>query len=262
MSDSRSRRFRRYHLWLLVLIGCAGTETDDPSIDFRSSACKSKELTGAALSVDEATTADPRGQLGGGEAYDGLNCFAWTAARDGRLRVDIYNFTGSCGEGLDGRAVLDDSTLALFASPKGCAVASCGSCQYDLSFELGGVRVDQPLPVTLQFEYCGNTPREARGAVTLPLDRRASGVICRTGACHHGIGHFCGKLHCPPCADKDGGFHNSCGSADDPGCPADLVCDERTSTKACLAKCTSDSDCLVEVERCDGGACRLRETFE
>lgn len=244
---------------LLSVAGCSKSETEP--VRFASSDCKSKHASTTALLRSEAADAGAEA-LGGGPAYDGLFCFAWKTQAEGGVRIDVYNFEGPCGRGFEGRAVRKGSDVDLFVRPKGCAVAACGSCQYDVAFDLLDVPTDAPLNVSLALEYCEEAaPQRAAGSLTLPLDTRPDGIICQAGACRSQLKQTCGIAHCPPCSDAVGGVADSCATAAPSACGPGLVCEDDAERPTCVASCSADSDCMLEIEHCQDGSCRLRETF-
>jgi hypothetical protein len=242
---------------VLVFCGpsCTGTETDNPVADFDRSACKSGGsalrlpgvmATRAALTVDSAD-------------YEGLYCFAWKASDDGRMRLDVFNMVGGCHidwELADAR--YDAKGLRLRVQNDECAVAGCGSCAYDLSFDLTGIDRDAPLPMSLSQLNCDDELTRDATTLILPIDERGEGVICREGGGNRFVIE-CGVAHSTPCAEQGPGRCADEGAT----CGDGLVCDPRTdaSQDLCLTGCESDDDCPLPVEACVAGACRLRETF-
>lgn len=229
-----------------------GTETDNPVIGFDASECKSdRSATALTLSGSARVAAAPA--FGAGDEYTGLNCFAWEPRGADGLRVQVFNMIGGCHVVWErGPARWNGETLELTVRPDNCAVAGCGSCAYDLVFELDGVDRSAPLPLALYQDYCTGEREEPRARLTLPLDERPQGMLCRAGAWP--FSRECGGAHGPICSDGEGGPNAG-------PCAEGLVRDQSSEPEVCLTPCTSDSDCPLEVESCQAGMCQLRETF-
>src|SRR5689334_5140451 len=117
---------------LTVLCACAGTETDNPVLDFDKSNCKSH---GLALSVDPGV-ARTRAMLDVDDSiYDGLYRYAWETTASGALTLDVINYSGGCSvDWAFESADLDGHKLSLAVINDRCSVAACGSCIYDFTF--------------------------------------------------------------------------------------------------------------------------------
>jgi hypothetical protein len=245
---------------LIASISCSDVDTQ--LARFSASECKSKRTSGTALSTLGADAGVSSAAITGAE-YNGLNCFAWEQEPAGALRIEFYNLRDGCSVTWEGSAVRTDSKLELTAKNADCIVAACGSCEYDVAFELeptatGEPLEPEPLAVELYVDDCQS--RTLSAGASLPVHERSSGIVCREAA--HISGYFgCGGAHLRPCRNELGGVATSC---DEPGatCNQGLVCEPRADERlVCVATCSADSDCLAEVEHCEAGRCRLRETF-
>lgn len=240
---------------LLCNPSCTGTETDNPVIDFERSACKSE---GSALRLPGVMAARAPLTLDAAD-YEGLYCFAWESGTNGRLRIDVFNMVGGCHidwELADAR--FDEKGLRLRVQNDECAIAGCGSCAYDLSFDMEGIDRDAPLPLALQQLDCDGEPTRDATVLTLPVDERSEGVLCRESWTR--FTGECGGAHSPPCADQRPATRCADEGA---SCDDGFVCDAGSdeSSDLCLTACESDADCPLPVEACVDGACRLRGTF-
>jgi hypothetical protein len=241
---------------------CTGTETDNPVVDFARTGCKNRaDGAGTLESVGRAASALTLDRAD----YNGLYCFAWDAREDDRLRIDVLNAVGSCHvDWALGASRLDSGGLALAVQNNECAIAACGSCAYDFEFDVGGV--DRTAPLRLEFSQldCEGKPARDATTVTLPIDERPQGVVCQEGG--RGLANLllsCGSPWFPPCASSEG-RPNGPGRCDSPiACDPGLICEPRTEQAfdMCLRACETDADCALDVEFCDAGACRLRDTF-
>jgi hypothetical protein len=247
---------------LIAGLSCSDIGAGTQMAHFSASECKSRQTSSTALSASGADASVSSAAVAGAE-YNGLNCFAWQQEPAGALRIEFYNLRSGCSVTWEGSAVRTESKLELTAKNADCVVAGCTSCEYDVAFELeppaaGQPPADKPLAVELYEDDCQS--RTLSASASLPVHERASGVVCREAA--HISGYFgCGGAHLQPCRDEAGGVASSC---DEPGasCNQGLVCEPRPDERlVCVATCTADSDCLAEVEHCEAGLCRLRETF-
>ena len=246
-------------LCLLLLCGpsCTGTETDNPVIDFERSGCNGDGGSALRLPGVMATRA---ALAVGSSDYAGLYCFAWEANGEGRLRVDVFNMVGGCHIDWElAESRLDGGGLTLRVRNGECAVAGCGSCIYDLSFEVQGIDASAPLPLSLEQLDCDEEPSRDATTLMLPIDERREGVLCREG----GWPAFqidCDRPHFPPCAQRSRTMRCANEGA---ACGGSSVCTARPDEAydLCLTACESDDDCSLPVEACTAGACRLRETF-
>jgi len=233
-----------------------GTETDNPVVDFDATECKTH---GTALTL--ATVARTAAALDmDPSAYDGLYCYAWETLHDGRLSIDIINFMGGCYMTWKlGASRVEGSRIDLGVSEGYCEQAGCGACPYDFTFEIEGVDLSEPAEVQLRPYDChGGGNYEPEPTLVLPIDTRAAGMLCRPQPnVDYEVG--CGRAHLPPC---DEGGTREAGDCED-GCAAGLTCvdSEEQNGDRCYTACDQDTDCPLGIESCQGGACRLRETF-
>lgn len=250
MLRNLSRRSALVCALALTLSMCTteGTETDNPVLDFDATECKSHSTaltlatvarTSAALAVDPSN-------------YDGLYCYAWEAHDDGSLTIDVLNYLSGCSIVWQlGESRVSGDQVDLGISISRCAIAGCGSCVYDLTFELEAIDLDAPADVQLRRLGCDGSEDELEPRVTLPIDASASGIRCRPLP-SYGFEEKCGGVHEPPCT---GGCES--------GCDDGLACahDEILDHDSCFAACEADADCPLDIESCRDGACRLRDTF-
>ena len=242
----------------LALSACAdtGTETDNPVLEFESSECNAPASdyyasqspvarSSAALSFDPAL-------------YNGLYCYAWEAHDDGVVTLDVLNYNGGCGAqyALADTRVERGSIQLGIINPT-CTWASCdATCLFDFSYELAGVDTSARAELQLRRVACDDSSEERREPrVILPLDEQREGVLCRQVT--YGAGApTCGLAHTPPCgADYFGTCADGCGEG--LACVEDALGDE----DLCFTACEADEDCPLDIEACEDGACRLRETF-
>lgn len=228
-----------------------GTDTGNPPlIDFDESGCKSHQYEKELRSQSLETTSAFENPL-----YDGLTCFVWQRLEAGSLRVQITNYADSCGADLSWtpEARVVDGELQLALMDTRCIVAGCGSCVYDLSYD---VRVDttSDLAVSLEHEGCGATRKLT---ARLPLATQEAGSSCvyaDHGALfwHAGTTGSLGKRHMPCVTSPKDGPSQQC----DDG----LVCSAPSPERPiCLARCTSDAECDA-LTRCSDGVCQLHTT--
>lgn len=251
---------RKLSLCTLALTVCmcttdSGTETDNPLVVFEGSECKSGQgltLPSAVMRTAAALTLEP-------ELYDALHCFAWERLGSGAVQVDVLNYSAGCHVAWEpGEVVLEDDRLTLTVRNAACAVAGCGSCIYDFTFEVSDVDEARPLQLTFQEDTCHDI--ELAAELTLPLDERESGIVCREVRFYTGLEPICGTAHAPPCTGMDGPLTCATGACDDEA----LTCvarPEDADGDVCLETCEDHADCSLEIESCQGGLCRLRETF-
>jgi hypothetical protein len=240
---------------VLLLPMCAhdGTETDNPVIDFEATRCKGRS-TGLSLPAVARTASaqalDP-------SAYEGLYCYGWEVLDGGVLALDVINRSAGCYvQWQPGPSRVDGSRIDLGVANGSCAIAGCGSCEYDFSFEVEGTDHGRPAELQLHAYDCEGNEDAQGPVVVLPIDERPEGLLCRPQR-NVGFDFGCGKAHLPPCTEE--GSEGSCEDA----CPEGLVCveDAVDDDDLCFTSCSDDSDCPLEVESCQDGACRLRETF-
>ncbi len=234
-----------------------GTETDNPAngdlVGFEDSGCKSH--AGAARRIGTSTEA-----LVDASEYDGLNCIAWQERDDEALTVSLSNLRGPCGVSWRGQAFAHDDRLELVLENPACQVARCGSCVYDLRFEVARVGDAAGLPVAIGFRDCPGQAVHFEFEMTLPDTTSESGILCRYAdrsaydalVSHEGR---CGEV-LTPC----GTGSTSCGVESEATCAEGLSCVETTSAEdsRCLAACSENDDCVPSgVSQCIDGLCRI-----
>jgi hypothetical protein len=252
--------------WLCACTA-AGTETDNPLANFQGTECKSGETTSALTLASTSSLAQPAtgdsapDPFVAGPEYDGLFCVAWDASDAGDLRIDLYNYPGGCHVDWIGHARASDEGLNLELEVAGCRIAGCGGCIYDLSFELRRIDVAAPLPLAVAERSCSESPDAEIAELTLPLDERRSGVLCRPDPdALLGLQVPCGRAHLGVC-DSEFMSATSCSEPGAPACADGLACATVGEHDVCLTACSADAHCPLAIERCDEGVCRLRETF-
>jgi hypothetical protein len=246
----------RYKAWgLLTVVASllAGAHCGDGPGDsgtltaFISSGCKSK-MTGQAL------TSQSTGSIG----YDGLKCVAWEVASDNTV-FRLYNVEGGCGASYEGHASIADSGRAVTLSltnPSG-AIAGCGWCVYDFTFQVRGPVTGSNLTVAIERSNSAEPGREGTTTFTLPAQSRATGIVCSYG------NEFAMRDH----ARKTGlsGHRNFPCDVDivpsNGGCQPGLACTPSATGAAqplCLAPCAASLDCGDDqLYGCSAGLCKL-----
>jgi len=263
--------------WVTILLGaltysCSsthGTETQNPGIPLRSfkdSGCKKDNAKFNSSDGGISTATQALVATDYGTETRGLKCVAWEAIGDEQLKIDFYNFDGSCGAKWSGDAsVADDGSLELGLANPGCAIASCGTCMYDWSFELGGVNVLKDVTVALSIDTCpGQKPAAIpirSVSLTLPTAARPTGIVCNYGD-FGGLGWQamalgeCGT-EAMPCSGTSMCSANP--GATDPTCQADLICTDNGNAdqRICARSCAADADCgALGILSCQAGLCR------
>jgi hypothetical protein len=244
---------------LLALPMCArdGTETDNPLIDFDATDCKG----GSALSLSPAVARTQAALELPAEGYANLFCYAWQVNDGGTVTIDVINYGGGCGvDWTASETRIESNRVDLGIQNASCAVAACGSCRYDLSFEVAGLALDAPANVSIVEAGCNGEPDDASERVELPIDREPEGARCRMLG--GGFVPQCGGLRerpCTPVVEVDEPF----GTCREGRCADGLTCLEQAFEEQdiCFSACEDDADCPLAIESCQDGACRLRETF-
>lgn len=256
---SRELGPRNAALCALALAMCTctnGTETDNPVIDFEASECKG----GSALSLSPAVARTQAALQMPAEQYANLFCYAWQVNDGGTVTIDVINYSGGCGVTWSlSEARVDGDRVELGIANASCVVAGCGSCRYDLSFEVAGVMLDAPAQVQVVEQGCNGAPDDASERVELPIDREPQGTLC--SLLSGGFVPECGGLRERPCMPDD--------VLDQPGTCAAGLCDEGFACAerayldqdVCFTACADDGDCPLAIESCQEGACRLREAL-
>lgn len=239
---------KRLSAWLVVgsVVACTstgGTETGNPASleHFTASECKNQGpgVAPQALVLQSS--------------IEGLQCVEWSRAGSGALTLRLANFPEPCGEQYGGAAKLaEDGTLELSVYKDRCEVLKCGSCVFDFEFQLSGVETSEPLALRTGSAVCAGRAVSWEEALTLAVDERESGVVCRylprnTLEQYASSRSACGTLNMP------------CGNCSNDGpetCAEGLSC---TSVAAgdsrCLASCESDDDC-GGATTCRDGVCQ------
>lgn len=236
--------------FLVAALSCTGgTETDNPATltDFTGSACKSQ-------------TQDPGQQAIVLESdAEGLQCVEWEKQPDGSLGVRLLNFPEPCGDDYQGTARLaQDGSLELAVHKASCDVLRCGSCVFDFAYTLSGIDFAEPLSIHLGSAVCASQPTTFADEVTLPVDERDRGVVCRylerSPLEQYGRGRgSCGERNLP-CGTCDG--------TDNLTCQSGLTCSELDDNDSrCLQDCTSDADCAGGLTTCQDGLCRASASW-
>jgi hypothetical protein len=239
----------------LSMCTSAGTETDNPVVDFNATDCKGGEELSLAPAVARTRAALDMPA----NDYEGLHCYAWQINDGGTITIDVINYGSGCGiEWSLADSVLDAEHVELGIRNAACIVAGCGSCTYDLSFEVKGVALDAPVEVQVREAGCDGADDHVLRAVELPIDREREGMLCRQTS--GGFPPECGGPRRPPCDNVVP--YDGVGTCSD-GCVEGLVCVERAldDRDLCFTPCEEDADCPLDIESCQDGACRLRETF-
>ncbi len=242
----------------LLLFGCAVvacTETDSgnpPVLDFATSGCKTNSEKARPGQSSDVTAGFEN------ELYDGLTCLVWSRPTEDTLHVDITNYATGCfvDKGWSPRARrTGDGALELVLKDDECAVAACGSCLYDLSFQIE-IDNEADLPVRVFQEGCEDqTPSPT---AVLPLSSQMSGAICaylQSGALqwHASTKGTIGQRNMPCSHEGDGGVTST-------SCVNGLACTElEAGHQLCLASCQTDANC-DSLTRCEAGVCKLSTT--
>lgn len=158
-----------------LVLGCAGTETTNPFRGFDASGCKRNTLETALAATSLADAQDA-----GVDAQP--QCVSYALDADA-LEVKLENFLGACEMSWAGSAALHGETLILRGknAARGCAVAACGACTYDLDFLVDAVDDSQALQLRIELGECidGSNPADIEVVtLTLPIDARPQGKLC------------------------------------------------------------------------------------
>ncbi len=224
-------------------VACVGTNTGNP-LSGEVSQCKSdsdfesKALTGA-------------------DRYDGLSCMYWERSDD-NLHLQALNFRGGCSITWQGAFERISSGPSVLLTNPSCAVAACGSCLYDATFDIdlreASVADDAEIPLRSDASCSGDA--DLIDVWTLEPDA-SQGITCQHAQgldWHANRLGTCGQANMP-CRQDDG----LCADNGEGPCDADLTCtDVGGSSFVCLQQCTRDEDCIAsDVMTCDEGLCRL-----
>ncbi len=237
----------------LALTACVGTDTGNPPvIDFGHSGCHSD-------ATDKGMHTGALDQAGPDPLYNGLTCMVWQRPQADTLQVKLINYEAGChsDSGWEPRTQLDaNGELALILHDSDCASASCGWCQYDVSFS---VRIPSSMSdgvVHVYKEGCGDERRAIRSA-WLPLSSSAehAGTACdyalRYAVEDQNYGYDLPRTICNTKGERQPVS----------GCATGKTCTDLTPglsypDERCLAQCTSNSDC-DSLSSCLDGVCKL-----
>jgi hypothetical protein len=221
---------------------------------FESSECKSHAAAPTAESGKKSE------DLVLASAYDGLQCVEWEKKDERTLIVRLLNVDSVCGAVWEGDVHVDsDGAATLVANNPSCKVARCGSCLYDLSYELSGVNDVRELPVKIGVNSCPTSGQTRwKGALKLPVGGADHGIVCRhvpadALAWHASSTSSCSARHMPCGSDL-------CGAECDAGLSCSAI--DGAADKRCLKTCTADADCGTDgTTSCVDGLCRLATSW-
>jgi hypothetical protein len=244
---------------LALTLGCGGSDTSQSRLNsFATSACK-KEAATSSSTQQALLVAD------GSPAYSGLQCIAWERVNADRIRLDLVNFDGACGAQWQGQATVDQMLSLRIYNP-GCRIASCGTCMYDWSFDVSGVKPAAEILLAITVDTCpgGTTQQTKTYELALPLEPD-HGVLCRY-ASWGGLGWqamatgTCGALGMPCQGTMMCGGSTATSTSGQSG----LTCGSNghATQLVCLQPCTGDADCPGSgVLACQSGLCRPAQTW-
>jgi hypothetical protein len=234
----------------LLVVSCSDPVGESTTFAFSGSGCKSK-MTGQALTSGPIASAD----------YDGLECVAWEIGQDANQRAvfHLYNVEGGCGVDYAGRAIVEAGGKAVTLSltnPKG-AIAGCGWCVYDFTFQVQGPASNSDLTVAIERSNGSERGKEGTTTFTLPAQSRPTGVICSHG------NQFAMQDHARK-TGRSGARNFPCDTTivtSNGGCLDHLTCtavDTAGTQKLCLPTCSATADCgNADLYRCAAGVCDL-----
>jgi hypothetical protein len=240
-----------------AVVEAGQAEASDPQpAAFSSSSCKKESTAKSRLArIFSLNVIDNEAGL------DGLRCIAWQRVGTDELRIDLYNFDGSCGAGWEGDgAMVANGTLSLNINNPSCMAANCGSCLYDWSFILHApVPANQTVPLAIAINICPGTSQPKM--LTATIGAETKGIRCTLadyGALNWQASakSTCGKVGMP-CVGSllcGSGSFTSTGT-----CDTDMVCDSSAAVNEprCLVPCASAADCpRTDVWTCQSGLCR------
>jgi hypothetical protein len=171
------------------LFGCADTETTSPLGSFTGSECKmhllgaTVDVSGVALTRDDDAGAEDAGV----PANDAIvSCISYQQHAD-QLHLTAMNFSAPCGVMTwQGGSHFDGDTLVVQSknANQDCAIARCGSCIYDFTYDVTGTAAGESLPLRIEVGGCANGDNLNLHAtkLELPLDHAKSGTVCRDSA--------------------------------------------------------------------------------
>ncbi|MET0286476.1 MAG: hypothetical protein ABW352_18485 [Polyangiales bacterium] len=228
----------------LLLAACSGTDTGNPPvIDFRNSACHDQSYTGDKDAILQSLDEGP---LTPDARYKGATCVV-SERREDALHVFVSNYEAACAEGVDWKPRVEersDGGLDLILEDDACQVGRCGTCLYDLDFELP-LALSTAQEVHIYQQGCGDQRHE----IAAPLDGVACDYTSVGALVFRARGETGERMLCGD------GAHGVWGPCDD-----GLACTEvGTQYGRCLRSCTQDADCDA-LSACDGSVCKLKST--
>lgn len=237
---AHSMCFATLATWALA---CVGTNTGNPL---------TSDISGCKSEADFESKA-----LTGTERYDGLSCMYWERTEQS-LHLQALNFRGGCSITWQGAFESISSGPSVLLTNPSCAVAACGSCLYDATFDIDlreiSIADNASIPLRSDASCSGDADLinfwSLRGDAT-------EGITCdyALGLDWHAHGRgTCGQTNMP-CRRDDG----LCPDDGTGPCDAGLTCTEvGTSNFVCLEQCTTDDDCTASgAMRCSDGLCRI-----
>jgi hypothetical protein len=239
-----------------------GTESGNPSLDFSTTECKSKEPSAESQSTGrwakQSVGKRPlQSSSISNSSYDGLNCIVWERIDDETLKLEVTNHADGCSEDKYWKPeaeLNDDGTLELRLENPTCTKASCGWCIYDLSFTVAVPSSLESLDVRVLDDSCSGEAQVA-SAAALSLASGAHGEVC-SYANPHALRWACAAgepRRYAPCSAED-----DC-HAEGTTCGAGLSCADLDQPR-CAPTCEVDADCADFANTsCVDGTCRLPE---
>lgn len=224
-------------------VACVGTNTGNPL---------TSDISGCKSESDFASKA-----LTGTERYDGLSCMHWERTEDS-LHLEALNFRGGCSITWQGTFEPISSGPSVLLTNPSCAVAACGSCLYDATFDIDlretSIADDASLPLRSDASCSGDADLIDFWSLR---SNASEGITCDYAQgldWHAGRLGTCGQTNMP-CRRDDG----LCADDGQGPCDAGLTCTEvSTSNFVCLEQCTTDDDCAApDVMSCNDGLCQL-----
>ncbi len=238
---------------ITVLIGCVDDEKSS-LVSFDGSECKHK----AYRDLDAKLSYNIKAVTPTNIKYEGLQCIRWDVETS---RIDLINFSASCGIDWEPKAVVDDSGVTLSLVNPDCGRAEC-SCFYDWSFVITEFPKLSSITTTVKEIHCDAAGGTRGFSAELPIGENSSGILCRQADEEPLYNHAI-------LSGLEGTLHMLCRSdVDDtlPDCDDGLICEEVKECSSlnpscfnlCMAECSDDSDCpLPEVLSCQEGLCKL-----
>ncbi len=219
-----------------------GTESGNPSLEFTTTQCKSKEPTtevqsaGRMLAIGASKL---QSTVALNSRYDGLNCFVWQRVDDDTLRIEVTNHADGCSEDEYWEPVAelnDDGRLDLRLENPSCTKAACGWCIYDLSFTVQVPSSVMELDVRLFDDSC-SAEAGVRSAAQLSLGSGTSGEVC-SYANRYALSWGCAGApgRYAPCSAADNCYEEGT------TCGAGLSCAALDEPR-CAPPCSRDADC-------------------